>query len=126
MNLENKKIILFDGVCNFCSRAVDFIIEHDKSNLYHFEALQSEVGQQYLQKFNLPLNDMNTLILINENEFYTLSTAALMIAKDLSGFVKFLYPCIYIPKFIRDTLYRFIAKNRYALFGKRDSCRIIN
>ncbi len=123
---KKSKIILFDGVCNFCNGAVDFVVEHDKSKLYYFEALQSEVGQQYLQKFDLPLNDMDTLILIDGHEFYTSSTAVLMIAKDLSGFVKFLYPCIYIPKSVRDIFYRLIAKNRYTLFSKRDSCRIIN
>ena len=118
-----SKIILFDGVCNFCNRAVTFVIDHDARELYLFASLQSERGQKYLQKFNLPLNDFDTFILIDGDEFYTSSTAALMVSRDLSGLVKFLYPLIYIPKFVRDILYRCIAKNRYVLFGKSDVCR---
>ena len=87
-------------------------------------SLQSDIGQQYLQKFNLPLNDFDTFILIDGDEFYTASTAALMVSKNLSGFVKYLYPFIHIPKFIRDIFYRLIAKNRYALFGKSEVCRV--
>ncbi len=119
-----SKIILFDGVCNFCNEAVNFIIKHDENNLYLFASLQSDIGQQYLQSFNLPLNDFDTFILIDGDEFYTSSTAALMVTKDLSGFVKFLYPLIYIPKSVRDIFYRLIAKNRYFIYGKSDVCRI--
>lgn len=120
-----SKIILFDGVCNFCNRAVTFVIDHDERELYLFASLQSERGQKYLQKFNLPLNDFDTFILVDGDEFYTSSTAALMVSRDLSGFVKFLYPLIYLPKSVRDIFYRLIAKNRYALFGKSDACRTI-
>ncbi|MFT5836483.1 MAG: putative DCC family thiol-disulfide oxidoreductase YuxK [Sulfurimonas sp.] len=119
-----SKIILFDGICNLCNASVNFIIKHDKNNLYLFSSLQSEIGQEYLEKYNLPLNNFDTFILIDENEFYTASTAALMITKNLSGFVRFLYPLIYIPKSIRDGLYRLLAKNRYFLFGKADVCKI--
>lgn len=119
-----SKIILFDGVCDFCNGAVNFVIDHDKNNLYLFASLQSDIGQQYLQKFNLPLDDLDTFILIDGNEFFTSSTAALMVSKDLSGFVKFLYPLIYIPKSVRDIFYRLISKNRYYLVTKRKACRI--
>ncbi|WP_294966983.1 DCC1-like thiol-disulfide oxidoreductase family protein [Sulfurimonas sp.] len=119
-----SKIILFDGICNLCNGAVNFVIKHDKNNLYHFASLQSDIGQEYLKKFNLSLNNFDTFILIDENEFYTASTASLMIAKNLSGFARFLYPLIYIPKSIRDVLYRLLAKNRYSLFGKANVCKI--
>ena len=121
-----SKIILFDGVCNFCNRAVTFVIDRDERELYLFASLQSERGQQYLQRFNLPLNDFDTFVLIDGDEFYTSSTAALMVVKDLSGLVKFLYPLIFIPKSVRDILYRCIAQKRYVLFGKSDACRIIS
>ena len=121
---DKPKIILFDGICNFCNSSVDFVIEHDKNNLYVFAALQSEIGQKYLEKINLPRNDFDSFVLIDQDEFYTASTAALIVAKDLSGFIRFLYPLIYIPKVVRDSIYKWIAKHRYKVFGKRDRCRV--
>ncbi|MDQ7044839.1 MAG: DUF393 domain-containing protein [Sulfurimonas sp.] len=107
------KIILFDGVCNLCNNSVNFIIKRDTKKMYAFESLQSKKGQAYLKKFDLALDDFDTLVLIDEDKFYIESTAVLMISKDLSGFVRFLYPLIYIPKSIRDIFYRLIAKNRF-------------
>jgi len=119
-----SKVILFDGICNLCNGAVSFVIEHDSNNYYVFASLESEVGQKYLKKFNLPLEDFDTFVLIDEDKFYIASTAALMVAKDLSGWVKYVYLFIYIPRFLRDSVYRLIAKNRYKLFGKKDICRM--
>lgn len=119
-----KKIILYDGLCRLCNGTVDYIIERDKNNVYFFASLQSDVGQKYLEKFNLPLHDFDTFVLIDEDTFHTSSTAALMVAKDLSGWVRFLHPLIYIPQCIRDMFYRLIAKSRYSLFAKFDTCKM--
>ena len=109
--MNESKIILFDGVCNFC-------------NFFKFAALQSEAGLALLKKFKLSTNDFDTFILIDGENYFTKSTAALKIAKKLKGSVKLFYPFIVLPKFLRDFFYGLIAKNRYKFFGKRDVCRI--
>lgn len=119
-----SKIILFDGVCNFCNSTINFVIDRDCKDTFKFAALQSEEGQKYLKKFGLALNNFDTFVLINEENYYVSSTAALLVAKDLCGSIRFLYYFIYIPRFIRDGVYKIIAKNRYQIFGKSDNCRI--
>jgi predicted DCC family thiol-disulfide oxidoreductase YuxK len=115
-------IILFDGVCNFCDGAVNFIIDHDKKNYFKFAPLQSETGQKYVEKFGLSAID--SVILVENDKFYTHSTAALKVAKHLSGIWSLLYAFIIVPKPLRDFFYKLFAKYRYKLFGKKDECMI--
>lgn len=122
--MKDHQLILFDGVCNFCNYWVNFIIARDKNDLFRFAALQSEKGQEFLIKFKLSRSDFDTFILINGEEYFTKSTAALMISKNLKSIVKLFYPLIFIPKFIRDFIYDIVAKNRYNFFGKKAVCRI--
>ena len=122
--MQNHHIILFDGVCNFCNYWVNFIIDRDKDDIFKFAALQSEAGQKLLNKFNLKTEDFDTFILIEAEIYFTKSTAALKIARNLNYPVKVLYYFIFTPKFLRDLIYSLIAKNRYIFFGKRDVCRI--
>jgi len=127
MNQQNSaepKIILFDGVCNFCNYWVNFIIDHDKQNLFKFAALQSEKGSELLQKFNLPKDDFDSFILISQNKVYKKSSAAFTIAKNLSGWPKVFAPLRFLPSAFTDLIYDMIAKNRYKFFGKKESCRI--
>jgi len=122
--VQNHHIILFDGVCNFCNFWVNFIINRDKNDSYQVAAIQSDSGQKLLQKFKLSTYDFDTFVLVVYDKFFTKSTAALMISKDLKSIVKLLYPLIILPAPIRDFIYDLIAKNRYKFFGKRDVCRI--
>jgi predicted DCC family thiol-disulfide oxidoreductase YuxK len=119
-----EKIILFDGVCNFCNFWVNVILANDKRKIFKFAPLQSDTGKNLLLKFNLSTEEFSSFILIDGDRFYKKSTAALLVAKDLRGFFKILYPLIIFPNFIRDFFYDIIAKNRYRIFGKRDTCRI--
>ncbi|HEV8081401.1 MAG TPA: thiol-disulfide oxidoreductase DCC family protein [Chitinophagaceae bacterium] len=119
-----KPIVLFDGVCNLCSRAVQFIIRHDKKKQFMFTSLQSEAGQKILAQYNFPLEELNSFILIENNKAYTRSTGALKIAKKLNGIWPWLYNFIIIPKIFRDSIYDLFAKNRYKWFGKKDACMI--
>jgi predicted DCC family thiol-disulfide oxidoreductase YuxK len=119
-----KSIILFDGVCNFCNGAVQFIIKRDKKNRYSFAALQSDAGRKLLEEYHLPVDNLSTFILIEGGMAYSKSTAGLRIAKHLSGLWAVLYPLIIIPAFLRDILYNFIAKNRYRWYGRMDECMI--
>tara|TARA_R110002020_G_scaffold155322_2_gene336277 strand:- start:800 stop:1207 length:408 start_codon:yes stop_codon:yes gene_type:complete len=125
LNSEKKhKIILFDGVCNLCNSSVIFAIKRDKSDVFRFAALQSEIGEQLTSKYNIDTSKTDSIILIDGEKYYEKSSAALHIAKYLSGGWPLLYFFIILPKFIRDSVYNFIAKNRYKWYGKKESCMI--
>lgn len=121
---QGKKIILFDGVCNLCNGAVTFIIKRDKHDRFRYAPLQSEVGKALARKHAIDTSSIDTIILIDEDQYYTKSAAALVIARHLSGGYPFLYGLMILPSFIRDGLYDIIAKNRYRWFGKRESCMV--
>ncbi|RZI52006.1 thiol-disulfide oxidoreductase DCC family protein [Aeribacillus pallidus] len=119
MSMKPKKIILFDGMCNFCDSTVNFIISHDPDEIFIFAPLQSSKGKELLQQFGLSTESFDSLVLLDGNRCYTKSTAALHIAKHLNGFLKIFYGFIIIPKPIRDFFYQIIAKNRYKWFGQK-------
>ena len=114
-------VVLFDGVCNFCNGAVNFIIKHDKHRRFKFAALQSEFGEQKRAEFGIG-DDVDSVVLIENGKAYMHSTAGLRIAKGLGGVWSLAYAFIIVPPFIRDWAYRLFAKNRYRLFGRRDVC----
>ncbi len=117
-------VILFDGVCNLCSSAVQFVIKRDQKNIFRFASLQSSFGQGVLKKHHLPADDFNSFVLVSDEKIYTKSTGALLVAKQLSWPWKMLYPLIIIPAFIRNAVYNLIAINRYKWFGKKNACWI--
>jgi predicted DCC family thiol-disulfide oxidoreductase YuxK len=119
-----KKIILFDGVCNFCNFWVDFVISRDKSDQFIFAALQSSQAEELIKKYEIFPVKKESLILISGPKLYTKSTAALRICKELNSPIRILFPMVIIPKFIRDFIYYLIANYRYQLFVKRESCRV--
>jgi predicted DCC family thiol-disulfide oxidoreductase YuxK len=119
-----ESIILFDGVCNLCNGAVQFVIKRDKKKCFCFASLQSSQGRKLLEQYNLPLTDINSFILIEHRQVYTGSTGTLRVAKKLNGFWPLLFAFIIVPKFIRDRIYNWVAKNRYKWFGKKDTCMI--
>jgi predicted DCC family thiol-disulfide oxidoreductase YuxK len=120
----DKSIVLFDGVCNFCNSSVNFIIDRDYKDSFRFAALQSEKGIELMKGFGLDSENLKTIILIENGKYYTKTTAALKIAKQLKGFWKISYIFIIIPPFIRNIAYSIIARYRYIWFGKKDACRI--
>lgn len=119
---ENRAIILFDGVCNFCNGSVNFIIEHDSASYFRFAPLQSEIGQSLLKKHALDQSGIDSVVLIENGEAFTHSTAALKIARHLDGFWSRLAVFLIVPRFLRDVFYKLFARYRYALFGKKDAC----
>ncbi|MCF6347729.1 MAG: thiol-disulfide oxidoreductase DCC family protein [Flavobacteriaceae bacterium] len=124
INLENRSIILFDGVCNLCNNSVQFIIKRDKKQRFLYASLQSDAAQSILLQFQLKNSDFDSIILIENEKIYQKTTAILKIIKQLNGIWKLGYVFIIIPKFIRDFIYNIIAKNRYKWFGKREVCMI--
>ena len=118
------EIILFDGVCNLCNSSVNFVIKHDKKNRYRFAALQSDIGKDLVNQFGIDPNETDSIILIKGQKHYIRSSAALRVAKGLSGGYPLFYVFMIIPTFIRNWVYDYIAKNRYKWYGKRESCMI--
>ena len=118
-----KHIILFDGICNLCNGAVNFILKRDKKKQFRFVALQSEKGIDLISKFKIA-PETDSIILILNNQIYTESDAAIEIAKLLPALWNWLSVFKIIPKKVRDGIYKWIAKNRYRWFGKRKTCRI--
>ena len=116
--------ILFDGVCNFCNASINFVIDRDSQKIFKFAALQSDVGQQILRENNFPQSEFDSIFLTDGNKIYQKSDAALEIAKRLDGAWKIFYFFKIVPRFIRDFVYDLVAKNRYKIFGKSESCRI--
>jgi predicted DCC family thiol-disulfide oxidoreductase YuxK len=122
--ISSSPVVLFDGMCNLCNRAVQFIIKRDKKKQFLFASLQGEAGSNLLKKFDLPADLFNSFILIEGEKVYTRSTAALRIARKLNGCWKLLYGLMIIPRFLRNAVYNVIAKKRYKWFGKRNECMI--
>jgi predicted DCC family thiol-disulfide oxidoreductase YuxK len=117
-----QPVLLFDGVCNLCNNSVQQIIKMDTKGKIQFASLQSEVGQSLLVKFNLPKSNFKTLVLVIGDRYLTKSDAVLEILKIIGGGWKVLYAFKIIPKFIRNSVYDFIAKNRYKWWGQQESC----
>jgi len=122
--MEQQPIILFDGVCNFCNSAVNFTLKRNKKANIRFAPLQSEAGQKLLQQYNLPVKDMESFVFIENGKAYQRSTAALKVCRYLRGLWPLSYGLIIVPRFIRDGIYDWIAKNRYKWFGIQQSCMI--
>src|ERR1700741_524545 len=106
-------VIFFDGICNLCTGAVQFVIRHDPSHQFRFASLQSEVGQQLLKQYNLPTEEFGSFILFEKGKVYTRSAAALRMVKKLNGLWPALYAFMIVPPFIRNGVYNWVAKNRY-------------
>lgn len=115
-------IILFDGVCNFCNGSINFIIERDKENYFKFAPLQSETGEKLLAEYGIDKTITDSVVLIEDGKAYTRTTAALRIARKLSGAWQWFYGFIIVPTFIRDIFYKLFAKYRYKMFGKQEAC----
>jgi predicted DCC family thiol-disulfide oxidoreductase YuxK len=117
-------LILFDGVCNFCNDAVNFVIDRDKAGYFKFAPLQSEIGEKLRDEHGIDKLETDSIVLVERGRAFTHSTAALRIAKSLDGLWPVFYVLIIVPKPIRDLGYRLFAKYRYRLFGKLDACMI--
>lgn len=122
---KDKKIILFDGVCNLCNDSVLKVIKHDKSDAFVFTSLQSDIGQQIIKHIGIDTSKTDSIILYEPNISYDVkSTAALKIMKEFGGFWSLMQVFWIFPGPIRNVVYDYIAKNRYKWFGKKESCMI--
>jgi predicted DCC family thiol-disulfide oxidoreductase YuxK len=118
-----KGVILFDGVCNYCNTMVNFVIKRDKKDSFLFTPLQSGKGQELRKKYNID-DSIDSFIYIEKETAYIYSTGALKVCRHLSGLWPALYGLLIIPVFIRDGVYKWIARNRYKWFGKKETCMV--
>lgn len=116
-------IVLFDGVCNFCNRMVRFAIRNDPKARLRFAPLQSEAGQALLAQYGVA-PDADTVVLIDKGRAFTYAAASIRICRYLRWPVKMLYALIILPGFISQPVYKWIARNRYRWFGRKESCMV--
>ena len=122
---EPKKIVLFDGVCNLCNGAIQFVIKRDKEDKFRFAALQSEIGRKLVAERGIDTSKVDSIILIDPGvAYYTKSEAALEIGTELKGYRTLSNILRLIPSSLSNIVYDFIAKNRYKWYGKKESCMI--
>jgi len=122
---DHKKIILFDGICNLCNSAVQYIIKRDKNDEFRFATLQGEIGQQLINERNIDTTKLDSIILIEPGiAYYSKSTAALEISQSFGGFWKMAYVLKLIPKQLRNIVYDWVARNRYGWYGKQEECMV--
>ncbi len=117
----NMSIVFFDGTCTLCNRFVDFIILRDRHRVFHLASLQGETAKSVLPE--IPAPSPGTIVLYDHGQIDTKSAAVLKIFAQLPGFWSWLACFKVLPKRFRDGLYDFIAKNRYKIFGRRETCR---
>lgn len=117
----HEAILFYDGYCGLCNSSVQFVLRHEKSATLIFAALQSDFGKSELSTLQ-PLPD--SLILRENGNFYVESDAALRLCRYLKWYWRWMQLFLLVPKFVRNTVYRWIARNRYTWFGKVDYCSI--
>ena len=116
--------MLFDGVCNLCSGSVRFLIEHDSGATLRFAPLQSDVAGDLLDAVGLHDYDFDTIVLVEGEEYYTKSDAAVRIARHLDRPWSLLWAFRYVPRLLRDAVYDIVASSRYAVFGRKEQCMV--
>ena len=122
---QDKKIILFDGVCNLCNTSVQYVIKHDKKDIFRFVSLQSDLGQKILNHIGINPKHIDSIVLYEPGiSYYYKSTAALEIAKGLRGIFTLTTVFKILPAGIRDFVYDYVAKNRYKWYSKKENCMI--
>lgn len=122
---SGKKIILFDGVCNLCDSVVQYVIKHDKKDVFRFVALQSDLGQEILKYLGVDASQIDSIILYEPGKaYYHKADAAIEIGKSLSGMASMAGVLKIFPLALRNWGYDFVAKNRYKWYGKKEACMI--
>lgn len=124
MDTSSNPVILFDGVCNYCNSMINFVIRQDKKQQMRFATLQSDIAQNLLEYYGLSKDNFDSFVFIENGQAYLQSTAALKVLNRLPWYWQWTQLFRVIPKFIRDSVYNFIAKRRYKWFGKKESCMI--
>jgi len=118
-----QPVVFFDGVCGLCNRFVDFVIRHDSRGVFHFAPLQGETARERLTEADV--RDLKTVVLLDGEGTYRKSTAVLRVLGRLGAFWRAVAAVLWlVPRPLRDVGYAWVARNRYAIFGKKETCRL--
>ena len=117
-------ILFFDGNCNLCDGFVRFVLDRDARGRFRFASLQSDYARRFFEAHAWTTEGLDSVVLFKEDQFYVMSNAALEVLGDLSGIWPRLRVFRFLPRSLRDGLYRWVAANRYRFFGRRDQCRM--
>lgn len=120
----DEAVVLFDGVCNLCNGLVSFLISRDPGGRLQFAALQSDAGQELLTQHGLPTEGFDSFVLVEGEQLYTKSAAAIRVAELLGWPYRAARAGRLVPRGLRDSLYDIVAANRYDWFGRKDQCMI--
>jgi predicted DCC family thiol-disulfide oxidoreductase YuxK len=125
-DLDDRPVVMFDGVCNLCNGAVRFVIDRDPAGVFRFAALQSDAGRALLARLGVQLapGDPETIVLVEGGRVYERSDAAVRIARRLAGPWRLFALLAIVPRRLRDAVYRFVARHRYRWFGRTAECRV--
>ena len=122
---DQKTIVFFDGICNLCNGAVQFLLKRDKSKQFLFASLQSDAAKNILLQYNVKKIKMDSILLIEDGKVYNKSTAVLKICKQLDWPWSMMSVAKVMPLSFRDKAYNYIAKHRYNWFGNKNTCTMI-
>ena len=122
--MDDRHIVIFDGVCNFCNGAVNFIIKRDPGGRFAFTPMQSDIGQELIAKYGATMVGVDTFLLIKHGQCFERTDAAFEITKELTGLWHWFRVLRVLPRPVRDYFYRLFARNRYKLFGRRETCMV--
>jgi predicted DCC family thiol-disulfide oxidoreductase YuxK len=122
MKTQDKPIVFFDGKCNLCNRSVDRIVKWDRNKKIYISSLQGETAKSMLSPE--VRENLDSVVLYSNKKTYTKSTAAIKIISNLKWYLRPFSILLLVPKFVRDSLYEFVSKNRYKWFGQNETCRM--
>lgn len=123
-NTSRPLIVVFDGQCLFCNALVRFLLRHDRRGVFCFAAIQGRTGQALLQQAGLQLEGLETLLLVDGREHWQNTDAVLRILRLLGWPWRVAGLARWVPAALRDALYRWLARNRYRLFGRAEHCMV--
>lgn len=118
------RILFFDGYCSLCNGLVDWLIRRDHHHRLQFSSLQGETAKVHLPSAYRSTGDVDTVLFLKDGKIYERSTAILYVLMELGFPWSLMGVFLLVPRFLRNAIYRLIAKNRYAFFGKRETCRV--
>jgi hypothetical protein len=122
--MDDKKIIVFDGVCILCNSFVQFILKRYRTQQFYFTTAQSDFVKEKVKTMTFKVNPMDSVIYLKNGKVLTESSAVLGILSDLGGIWKLLSIFRIIPPMVRNVVYRFCAKRRYRVFGMLETCML--
>ncbi|WP_424018102.1 thiol-disulfide oxidoreductase DCC family protein [Halorientalis pallida] len=119
-----RPVLLFDGVCNLCNRSLRLLVKFDHAGRFRFAPLQSPVGKELLTRHGLDSDYFDSIVLIDGDDYYTKSEAALRVCRELDGPLPLLYALMAVPEGVRDRVYDFVGDHRYQVFGRKEACPV--